>query len=94
MRATMTRRRMLVATFATVAWFAVVGSAWQTFMGSKIERCFGEVEHTTGAVTTTTQQCYADWVSTLPVPQLVDSPLFWLAALGVGFVAIWRVARA
>ena len=80
--------------FATVAWCAVVGYAWQTFLGSRIEQCFGVVEHSTPAVTTTTQQCYADWVSTHPAAPLLDSPLFWLAALVVGFVAIWRVARA
>ena len=30
---------MLTAAFATVAWFAVVGYAWQTFLGSRIEQC-------------------------------------------------------
>ena len=41
-----------------------------------------------------TQRRYADYLAAHPAPPLLDSPLFWLGALGVGFVVIWRVARA
>jgi hypothetical protein len=87
----MTGKRRFVAAVASLAWFVAVGLAWLVFAGGRIAPCFGGVGPGADAAR---ERCAADYLAAHPVPPLVDSPLFWLAALGVGLVVIWRVARA
>jgi hypothetical protein len=85
-----TRRRFAAIAAAVVTWTAVVGVAWLVFLEEKVGRCFGGI---TPAGRTATDACYAAWRAAHPTP-LLDSPLTWLPALGIGYAAIWRLALA
>ena len=73
-----------------MAWVLVIGIAWLVFAGGRIAPCFGGVGPGGDAAR---ERCAAAYLAVHPVPPLVDSPLFWLTALGVGLVVIWCVAR-
>jgi hypothetical protein len=82
-----TGRRKVAAAIGALVWFVVVGVAWLISLGGQIAPCLGLPG------TAANKACVSAWEFTHPRPPWLESPLFWIGLLAIGFGVVWIVAR-